>query len=84
MSEEQNVICIIPVDEAKRRGIPYPVQPYMVHHNCERCDELCWIGPRGLGIKATNSDTPILCANCVMGDVALSGIPPVIHSLGGK
>lgn len=84
MSDQQNVICIIPVDAEKRHGIPYPVQPYMVHHNCERCNELGWIGPRGLGVKSLNPETPVLCANCVMNDVAQSGMTATVQHLGGK
>lgn len=78
-----NVIAMVPVNEADRHGVPYIPQPYMTEHPCEGCNHMGWIGPRQLGMKASDSSIPVLCMNCVMKEAKEMGQIPRVHNLGG-
>jgi len=76
-----NIIAMVPVNEADRHGIPYTPQPYMVEHPCEACGNKGWIGPRQLGMKASDPTIPVLCMNCVLNNA--QGVVPRVQNLGG-
>ena len=61
-----NIIAVIPVDPNNRQNIEYVPQPSMVHIPCERCEIVCWIGPKQLGMKETNPELPVLCMMCLL------------------
>jgi hypothetical protein len=74
---------MVPVNEEDRHGIPYTPQPYMAEHPCEACGRKGWIGPRQLGMKASDPTIPVLCMVCVMNDAKQLGAMPRVQNLGG-
>lgn len=61
-----NIIAVIPVDPKDRQNIEYVPQPSMIHIPCERCEIVCWIGPKQIEMKKNNLEFPILCMLCLL------------------
>ena len=70
MEEQKAIIAVIPVNPEDRlaeyRDTKYNVSPFHVKHKCERCEVVCWIGPKQLTMKNTKPETLIICSNCLI------------------
>jgi hypothetical protein len=60
----RRVIAAVPVDPARRLGIPYAgPEPHYTPHPCSGCGEPLWVGPRIL--KALAGGERVWCPSCL-------------------